>query len=167
MATVEWSKLLAAMEAPRVYVDTSVFGGCFDHQFERDSRAFFDLVRKGRVTALVSDLVTGEIDGAPEYVQALLASLPAKHVEPATVDDDVRRLARNYIDWGVLTERSWNDAQHVAAATRARADAIASWNFRDIVAFDRIRGFNATNLTHGYGLLVILSPQGIGNAAED
>jgi len=34
------------MPAIRIYADTSVYGGCFDPEFEEASRAFFDQVRQ-------------------------------------------------------------------------------------------------------------------------
>ncbi len=42
--------------------------------------------------------------------------------------------------------------------TAARADAIVSWNFRDLVRDDRIKGFNRVNLDEGCGLIMIVSP---------
>lgn len=54
-----------------VYVDTSVFGGVFDKEFEQASGAFFDRVRDGalevlylRVPALAAD-----VDAKNEYYQ--------------------------------------------------------------------------------------------------
>ena len=46
----------------------------------------------------------------------------------------------------------------MAAATVADADLILSWNFKHIVNYDRIRGFNGVNLKHGYRALSIISP---------
>lgn len=45
----------------RIYVDTSVVGGCYDPEFERESNRFFNLVRAGRVLVLVSDLIVEEL----------------------------------------------------------------------------------------------------------
>ena len=43
-------------------------------------------------------------------------------------------------------------------ATVVRADMIVSWNFRHIVHYDKIRGFNAVNMREGYGPIAIYSP---------
>ncbi len=43
----------------------------------------------------------------------------------------------------------------------ARADVIASWNFKHIVHYDKIRLFNAVNLREGYSLVDIRSPMEI------
>ena len=45
----------------------------------------------------------------------------------------------------------------VAAAMIARADAIVSWNFSQIVRLDKMRAYNMINLMHGYGILTIIS----------
>jgi hypothetical protein len=43
----------------------------------------------------------------------------------------------------------------------AGADLILSWNFRHIVNFQRICGFNSVNARNGYRPMVILSPRGV------
>jgi len=58
-----------------VYVDTSVFGGAFDPEFERASRAFFDRVRQGAFEAAISAVVLDELKRAPEPVRALFEEL--------------------------------------------------------------------------------------------
>ena len=35
---------------------------------------------------------------------------------------------------------------------------IVSWNFKHMVHYDKIRGFNAVNLREGYGAIAIYSP---------
>lgn len=59
----------------------------------------------------------------------------------------------------VVGPKSRNDATHVAYATVARADAIVSWNFKDIVRLDRMKGYNRVNFEKGYGILEIVSPK--------
>ena len=35
-----------ALELPKIYADTSVYGGVFDDEFKRPSMDFFDAIRK-------------------------------------------------------------------------------------------------------------------------
>jgi predicted nucleic acid-binding protein len=123
----------------RIYVDTSVIGGCYDAEFERESTRFFDLVRAGRVLVLISDLIVEELWDAPQIVQELLPSLPAGAVARVDLSTEVIELRNAYIAAGIVDARSLGDATHVAAATVARADAIVSWNFRHIVRLDKIK----------------------------
>ena len=41
----------------RVYVDTSVIGGCFDKEFAKDSQAVMRAARDGGLLLLLSDLL--------------------------------------------------------------------------------------------------------------
>ena len=58
----------------RVYIDTSVFGGYFDEEFSEDTISFFDSVRNGEITLIVSDIIEAEIIGAPDFVKHLFYS---------------------------------------------------------------------------------------------
>jgi predicted nucleic acid-binding protein len=147
------------MRKIRVYVDTSVFGGVGDDRFADASRKFFARVAGGEFVVLVSPLTTAEIEGAPAEVSRALAGLTPDQVEAVAVSDEVRCLADEYLRAGVVGHDSLADATHVAAATVAGADLILSWNFKHIVNFNRIRGFNSVNLRLGYRTMVILSPQ--------
>jgi hypothetical protein len=53
----------------RIYIETSVVGGYFDDEFSADTLLFFDSVRNGEITILVSDLLIAELLRAPEFVK--------------------------------------------------------------------------------------------------
>jgi len=150
----------------RVYVDTSVYGGTQDEEFAKVSERFFDRARRGKYLVLISDITLAELDRAPEKVRQVFADLPDGCVEEIRIDDEVNALAQAYIDVGVLDGSSRADAAHVAAATVARADLVLSWNFRHIVNYERIRGFNGVNALNGYPQIEIRSPMEIGNEDE-
>lgn len=143
----------------RVYIDTSVIGGCFDDEFVEESRSLVQMAHEGRVTLVVSDLLARELDDAPPEVRAVLAQLSGDAVERVNMSDESERLQGAYLDAGVVGEQHANDAHHVALATIARVDAMLSWNFRHIVHLDRIRQFNSVNLREGYPLIEIRSPR--------
>ncbi len=58
------------MRPLRVYVDTSVFGGLHDEEFQEGSERFLKAVREGAFLILTSQPVAIEISRAPENVQA-------------------------------------------------------------------------------------------------
>ena len=141
----------------RIYVDTSVFGGCLDEEFREDSVALLEMARRGDAVLLVSSHLAHELVDAPEEVKAIFAALPEECLERVSVTEEALQLQEAYIRAGILKPTSADDALHVAIATVARADLIVSWNFRHIVHFDRIRRFNAINLFHGYPAVDIRS----------
>lgn len=147
------------MKRPRIYVDASVVGGCFDSEFSVESLALFDMARRGEVGVVVSDLLVAEIDVAPERVREFLCALPAGLVETVETSDEALALHRAYLAAGVVGPSNENDALYVAIASVEDCDIIVSWNFKHIVHFDKIRGYNAVNLREGYGAIAIHSPK--------
>ena len=59
----------------RIYVDTSVIGGCFDEEFEEWSVRLMDEFISGQKTALISDITYREIEFAPKSVQEKLFTI--------------------------------------------------------------------------------------------
>jgi len=143
----------------RVYVDTSVIGGCEDEEFSKWSIQLFEEFRQGLRIAVISDLTRRELEGAPKNVKRALLSLPDASVENVFLTEEAEALALNYIDDGVVSHRHIADAQHIAIASVERVDILVSWNFQQIVNLDRIRAFNSVNLKLGYPILEIRTPR--------
>lgn len=143
----------------RVYADTSVFGGCFDPEFEAESRKFFDEVRQGRFTVVISDVTVEELQPAPEEVRQVLADLPPEFVEMVEASDEMEALRQAYLEAGIVGIASSNDAAHIAAATAAEVDIVVSWNFKHIVHFEKIAGYQGVNTLRGFRSPRIYSPK--------
>lgn len=77
------------------------------------------------------------------------------------ITDEAIELAEIYINEGVLTNKSYNDALHIALATLNSSDVLASWNFKHIVNLNRIRFYNSINLKLGYRMIEIRTPREI------
>ena len=134
---------------PRLYVDTSVIGGCYDDEFASPSRRLFGQFRRGQATAVISSLTLEELEDAPTHVREVLDELPSSAVEYAALEDEAVQLAEAYIAEGVVGRGALADAQQVAIATLHKVDVIVSWNFRHIVNLNRIRLFTSVNLRQG------------------
>ena len=143
----------------RIYADTSVFGGCFDPEFELATRELFDAIRAGSYKLVVSEVVIRELEGSPEPVRHMFLDLPEERIERAVLTQESLALRDAYIAAKVLGPRWIDDAAHVAIATVSRVDMIVSWNFRHLVRVDRMRQFNAVNLRLGFPLIDIRSPR--------
>jgi len=116
---------------------------------------------------LLSAETLRELIISPEKVKLVWYNLPMAQVEEVPLNDEVGDLAQEYLRARVLGEASLSDALHVAAATVAGADLILSWNFKHIVNFHRIRGFNSVNIRLGYRVMTILSPMEVSYADEN
>ena len=138
----------------RIYIDTSVIGGCFDAEFEKWSNRLFDELIEGQKIAVVSDITYREIELAPKQVHDKLFSIPEDYREDILTNTEVETLAENYVKSG-------------ANATIQKADIVVSWNFKHIVNLDRIRKYNAVNLMFGYSTIEIRTPREILKDLDD
>ena len=147
------------MKTPRIYCDTSVFGGVYDDQFAEASRLFFELIRAGTIKLVVSPVVGREIEHAhaPEAVKSTYLEMLA-YAEIVDITDEAIALQQAYIQEGIVSPKWEDDALHVAVATVHECSVIVSWNFKHIVNYRRIPLYNAVNTLKGYAEISIYSP---------
>lgn len=141
----------------RIYADISVFGGVFDDEFSRPSTEFFKEIREHRFRLVSSAVVEREILAAPEFVRELFTNMLVL-AEVVGVTREVLELRDSYMQSGIVTEKSRDDATHVALATVSDCEVIVSWNFKHIVHFQKVPKYNAVNVLNGYKEIEILSP---------
>ena len=147
------------MKIQRVYVDTSVIGGCLDPEYAVWSEGLMRDFSNRIFRPVTSDVVQAEIDLAPVPIQQKYADLLGMKPELLTVTPAALELANTYQVQGVLTPKYYNDGLHIALATIGQVDVLVSWNFRHIVHFNKIRLFNAVNIQQGYRTIQIYSPR--------
>ena len=80
------------MKVPRIYIDTSVIGGCFDPEFAKWSNGLMKDFRLGHFSAIVSKVVTAELIKAPDQVRKKYAELIENGVEVIEENDKVGKL---------------------------------------------------------------------------
>jgi hypothetical protein len=145
----------------RIYLDTSVFGGYFEPEFELWTKILFDRIIKGEIKILYSQLTEIELENAPKQVRELFDKIPEKQIEFLAITEEANKLADKYLSENVVGKTSRPDCLHIAIATLNNADLLASWNFKHIVNITKIRGFNGVNYMLGYKLLEIRTPREI------
>lgn len=154
------------MKKPRVYLDTSVLGGCFDDNFSPWSNGLMKDIRLGHFRPVISELVIIEIEDAPAQVREKYFELLEEGAQILTVTEDALALVDAYRAQNILGAKFENDMIHIALATVNEVDILVSWNFKHVVHFDKIRRFNAVNEKCGYKPLMILSPREVTNYEE-
>jgi len=145
------------MKKLRIYLDTSVIGGCFDKEFDLASNKLFNFFEESKYIPVVSDVVVLEIERAPQNIENKLKAL--KNLEIISINKEIETLAKEYILKEIITVKYAEDALHIAAATISKADVLVSWNFKHIVNLKKIKSFNTINIKMGYGNLEIRTPQ--------
>lgn len=144
-----------------VYTDTSIIGGCFDSEFKVWSLALIDEFIAGIKKIVLSDLTIRELEMARNEVKDIIEEIPSENKIIVNIGDEAIHLAETYILEGALTNKSYNDALHIALATLNKANVLASWNFKHIVNLERIIPYNSINLRLGYMVIEIRSPREI------
>ncbi len=134
----------------RIYLDTSVFGGYFEKEFELWTKILFDKIMGGEYKVIYSKLVDIELQPAPQKVRDLANNLPMEQLELINISDEAFELADLYLKENVVGKTSRSDCVHIALATLKNADILVSWNFKHIVNINRIRGYNAVNYKLGH-----------------
>jgi len=147
----------------KIYIDTSVFGGYFDKEFDKETKLFFNKIIKDKIKIIVSEVLELELYRAPEFIHDFFESLSVDLFERVELTDEVRNLAEKYIEEKVVGKSSRADCQHIAFATIYKADVLVSWNFKHIVNLERIRGYNSINFREGYQMTEIRTPKEIFN----
>ncbi|HZV68661.1 MAG TPA: hypothetical protein VFG10_03925 [Saprospiraceae bacterium] len=143
----------------KIYVDTSVFGGCFDPEFEVWSNRLIDHFISGKYNAVISEVSQFELNLAPPQVKKILKTIPEQHLEIVKLTDEARQLSEYYLQSKIVNRRSLSDTQHIAIATVQNVDLLVSWNFKHIVNFDKIRLYNSVNIKYGFRMLEIRNPR--------
>ena len=150
----------------RIYVDTSVIGGCFDDEFDLWSKGLMDDFRNGNFKPVISEIVAAEVNEAPQFVIQLYQEILGWDHEYIEISEEAIELLSAYMERGILSHRFRNDMLHIALATVVSVDVLVSWNFKHIVRFEKIRKFNSVNLELGYKTLDIYTPREVTNYGE-
>jgi len=145
----------------RVYIDTSVIGGCFDEEFKIWSDQLMVEFISGEKIMVLSDTTLRELELAPENVRKKVNEIPEENIEFMLTERESEILAELYITEGAITRKYYEDAIHIANATISMVHVLASWNFKHIVNLDRIKKYNGVNLKNGYPVIEIRTPREI------
>ena len=121
----------------------------------------FEMVRRGEIICVYSDLTEYELEEAPEKIKTHFLNLDKNSIEFVEITEEINQLAEEYVREKVVGETSMDDCRHIACATINNVDYLVSWNFKHIVNIFRIRGYNSINLKNGYMQLDIRSPKDI------
>ena len=150
------------MRKLKVYLDTSVISHLLQEDVPEkmaDTRQLWEMFKDGKYDVYLSTVTLREIEKCSEPKKTQLIDC-LNEIQFTTLDitDDVVAMAEKIIDMGILTQKSFDDCQHIGAAIVSECDCIISWNFKHIVNIKTIHGVRAiTNLT-GYKTIDILSP---------
>ncbi len=101
----------------RIYLDTSVFGGYFEPEFELCTKILFGKIQHGDFKVIFSRLSDIELNPAPERVRELAGHIPEKSIEFVDISDQALELAEQYLNEKVVGKASLSDCIYIAIDT--------------------------------------------------
>lgn len=117
------------------------------------------MFRGGKYDVFLSTVTLEEVKACPEPKQShLFEYLEQIDYSLVQIDDNVATVAKQIIEMGILTKKSYDDCQHIGAAIISECDCIISWNFKHIVNIKTIRGVRAITNLKGYKPIEIVNP---------
>ncbi len=150
------------MQKLKVYLDTSVISHLMQEDVPEkmaDTLELWDMFKNGKYDIYLSQVTIDEIRKCPEPKRSVMYDY-LSDIDYTNLDitAETLELAQKIIDIGILTQKSFDDCQHIAAAVINGCDCIISWNFRHIVNIKTIRGVRAITNLKGYKPIEILNP---------
>lgn len=140
-------------------MDTSVFGGLYDEEFQEFTKPLFERIKKSEFEVIFSNITEQEMENAPEKIKETTKLIPKDSILLVKSDIESVKLAKKYIENGVVGPTSYADCLHIALATIHNANILVSWNFKHVVNIVRIVGYNSVNIAAGYKQIDIRSPR--------
>ena len=150
------------MRKLKVYLDTSVISHLLQEEVPEkmaDTRQLWEMFKAGKYDVYLSTVTLEEIADCPEPNRSELRKcLEQIKYTILKITDEVEAVANKIVEMGVLTQKSYDDCQHIAAAVVEECNCIVSWNFKHIVRIKTINGVRAIANLSGYKPIDILSP---------
>jgi predicted nucleic acid-binding protein len=150
------------MEKLKVYLDTSVISHLMQEDVPEkmaDTLKLWDMFKAGKYDVYLSQVTIDEVRKCPESKRSVMYDyLSDINYTKLDINAETLELAQKIIDIGILTQKSFDDCQHIAAAVIGGCDCIISWNFKHIVNIKTIRGVRAITNLKGYKSIEILNP---------
>ena len=145
--------------ALKIYLDTSVVSAYFDDRYperQKDTVAFWKLLVEHEFS--ISELTKTEIQNTQDETRKNQMLNHIGNLILVPIDDSVEHLANLYLENGIFSPATLNDALHVATATISRQDILVSWNFRHLVNRRRRARVNEVNIFNGHPTIEIIAP---------
>ena len=147
----------------KLYLETSVWSYLLADHLPDKQAATRELIDQKRavheffVSALVIEELsrTRDEDRRGKLLQAIQEAEPM-NLPPVP---EVVEISGKILDLGILTERSQNDAIHIAFAIVHGMDAVVSWDTRHIVRLKTKRGISAVCRLFGYREVEVVTPE--------
>ncbi|MCX6998145.1 MAG: PIN domain-containing protein [Kiritimatiellaeota bacterium] len=146
------------MKKLRIYLDTSVINFLFaDDAPERKAitaEFFADFVKPQVYAVWISPVVIRELrrtrDAAKRGQLLAVVADYGLALLPLEPEEEIVALAAAYVREGVIPQKKYDDALHIAVSTIQELDVLVSWNFEHLANVNKERRVSVVNQANGY-----------------
>jgi predicted nucleic acid-binding protein len=146
----------------KIYLDTSIVSALFDERTperQSETKRFWRLLQSGKYDVCISKVTISEIERCSDQLQEkMFKALNVLELDELNETVVALNLVKQYLSFGVLTEKSRDDCRHIAIASLAGCHYITSWNFKHFLNVRTIERVQALNKMLGLGEINILPP---------
>ena len=150
------------MRKLKLYLDSSTISHLFADDIPEkmaDTNQLWEDFIDDKYQLYISPVVIAEIDNCPEPKRSnLYAKMKQIQFEILERTEEITYLAGEYINNGVLSEKSFVDCLHIAFAVVNNCDIIVSWNFKHLVNVKTINKVKIVNAINQYREISIVPP---------
>lgn len=147
----------------KLYLETSVINFLFADDVPdkmRITKEFFKIINKFKI--FISDIVLLEIESAPENKKQRLLEVVNKYPFKALKSsEEIEKIANIYMEANIIPRKFYNDALHIAIATKYEMDALVSWNLTHIVKLKTKINIREINKNLKLKEIIICTPEEI------
>ena len=142
----------------KIYLDTSVVSALFDERTpERLSMTSAFWSKLNDYDVFISSLVLDELERANLFIRdKMLSAVQGFNI--LNISDKAIELAECYLKQGIFPEKYFDDALHVALASKNQIGILVSWNFTHLVKLKTRRMVSIVNLQEDSMHVEIISP---------
>lgn len=149
------------MRKESVYLDTTIPSAYFDKREPekmRLAREIWKILNK-KYRIFISAIAIEEISATPDdNLKAKLLNL-VKDSNKLPISEEVRLLARGYIEQGIIPAKHTEDALHTAVASVNKVDFFLTWNCTHLASAHKRRQIRLYNGTCGVYCPEIVIPE--------
>jgi len=150
------------MKKLKIYLDTSIIS-YLDQQDAPEKMAdtlkFWKKAQTDEFDVFISPVVIRELNKCDDKKLSVLKNfLNSIKFTLLEENNEIKDLAKLYVEKNILTQKSFDDCLHIAYACASNCDIIVSWNFKHIVNYKTISGVKGVNAIAGYKEMAIYTP---------
>jgi predicted nucleic acid-binding protein len=150
------------MKKLKIYLDTSVISHLKQDDVPEkmsDTLKLWDDIKAGKYEVFISEVTLEEVMrcGQPKR-DIMLGYLNGTNYTVIEIDKEINQIAMQFINNGILTDKSLDDCRHIACSIVSGCDIIISWNFKHIVNYRTMRGVKLISALSGYNEVSICTP---------